>query len=40
MFKIVRGTNNLGIENKCVWATPRDTWTNDVTINITNTTEY
>ena len=25
-FRIVRGTNNLGIENDCAWAVPRDTW--------------
>lgn len=27
-FRIVRGTNNLGIESDCAWAVPRDTWTN------------
>jgi cathepsin X len=25
-MKIVRGSNNLGIESDCVWATPKDTW--------------
>lgn len=26
-FRLIRGTNNLGIENDCAWAVPRDTWT-------------
>lgn len=25
-FRIIRGTNNLGIEKTCWWAVPRDTW--------------
>jgi len=29
-FKIIRGTNNLGIESSCQWGIPKDTWTNDV----------
>jgi len=29
-FRVVRGTNNIGIESDCAWATPLDTWTNDV----------
>lgn len=29
-FRIVRGTNNLGIESACYWAVPKDTWTNGV----------
>lgn len=40
MFKIIRGVNNLGVENHCSWAVPRDTWTHDVTVNVTNTTAY
>ena len=28
-FRIVRGINNLLIESRCSWATPKDTWTND-----------
>ena len=28
-FRVVRGTNNIGIESDCAWATPKDTWTND-----------
>jgi len=28
-FRIVRGVNNLLIESRCSWATPKDTWTND-----------
>lgn len=40
MFKIIRGVDNLGIEKNCNWAEPKDTWTNDVTVNITNSTVY
>lgn len=29
-FRVVRGTNNIAIESDCAWATPRDTWTNQV----------
>lgn len=29
-FKLLKGVNNLGIENLCYWATVVDTWTNDV----------
>jgi len=29
-FRIIRGTNNLGIEKSCWWAVPRDTWTHNV----------
>ena len=29
-FRLIRGVNNLGIENDCTWAVPRDTWTNDI----------
>jgi cathepsin X len=29
-MKLVRGKNNLAIESDCAWATPVDTWTNDV----------
>ena len=28
-FRVVRGTNNIGIETDCSWATPLDTWTKD-----------
>ena len=28
-FKLIRGINNLGIEQECSWAVPRDTWTSD-----------
>lgn len=34
-FRIVRGSNNLGIETSCQWATLKDTWTSDVR-NLTN----
>lgn len=40
MFKLIRGVNNMDIENECNWAVPKDTWTQDVTVNITNTTVY
>ena len=26
-FRMCRGTNNIGIESDCAWATPKDTWT-------------
>ena len=29
-FRVIRGVNNIGIESDCSWATPNDTWTNDV----------
>lgn len=29
-FRLIRGEDNLGIESTCSWATPVDTWTNDV----------
>ena len=29
-FRLIRGVDNLGIESTCSWATPVDTWTNDV----------
>lgn len=29
-FKLLRGENNLGIENDCSWGVPKDTWTEDV----------
>jgi cathepsin X len=29
-FKIIRGVNNLAIEQDCHWAVPTDTWTKDV----------
>lgn len=29
LFRLARGSNNLGIESHCVYAVPRDTWTND-----------
>mmetsp|Transcript_35218 Transcript_35218/g.49133 ORF Transcript_35218/g.49133 Transcript_35218/m.49133 type:complete len:95 (+) Transcript_35218:303-587(+) len=28
MFRVIRGVNNMGLENSCYWATPKDTWTN------------
>jgi len=37
-FRIVRGTNNLGIESDCAYAVPTDTWTNNVK-NITKKAE-
>ena len=30
IFKIIRGINNVGIENECSWAVPKDTWTQEV----------
>jgi len=29
-FRIVRGSNNLGIESDCYWGVPKDTWTDNV----------
>jgi len=29
-FRVCRGTNNINIESDCSWATPKDTWTNQV----------
>ena len=29
-FRVVRGINNIAIESDCAWATPKDTWTQDV----------
>ena len=29
-FKLLKGVNNLGIENLCYWGNVVDTWTNDV----------
>ena len=29
-FRLIRGINNLGIEQNCSWGVPKDTWTNDV----------
>ena len=26
-MRVLRGVNNIGIENECAWATPVDTWT-------------
>jgi len=34
-MRIVRGINNIAIESDCAWATPKDTWTNDVRHNTT-----
>lgn len=28
-MRIVRGKDNLGVETRCSWGVPRDTWTND-----------
>lgn len=25
-FRVVRGSNNIGIESACAWATAKDTW--------------
>lgn len=30
MFKLVRGIDNLGLESHCVYAVPRDTWSEDL----------
>jgi len=37
-FRVVKGTNNIGIESACSWAVPVDTWTNDDK-NVTGTEE-
>lgn len=29
-FRVVRGSNNIAVENSCYWATPVDTWTEGV----------
>ena len=29
-FKIIKGFNNLGLENLCYWGSPIDTWTTDM----------
>lgn len=29
-FRVVRGVNNIGIEQDCDWAVPKDTWTEGV----------
>ena len=29
-FRLIRGTDNLGIESTCSWAVPTDTWTDDI----------
>ena len=34
-FRVVRGINNIAIESDCAWATPLDTWTNDIRHNTT-----
>jgi len=34
-FRVVRGVNNIAIETDCSWATPVDTWTNDVRHHLT-----
>lgn len=36
-FRIIRGSNNLGIESSCAWGVPKDTWTAGVR-NYTNGT--
>lgn len=36
LFRIVRGTNNIGIESECAWAVPENTWDTPI---IHNTTE-
>jgi len=28
--RVIRGENNIAIESDCAWATPKDTWTEDV----------
>ena len=28
--RVIRGTNNIAIESDCAWATPKDTWTENV----------
>lgn len=34
-FQIIRGIDNIAIESDCAWATPKDTWTDDVRHNTT-----
>lgn len=29
-FRVVRGINNIGIEQDCSWAVPKDTWTEGI----------
>ena len=29
-FRVIRGVNNINIESDCSWATPLDTWTEEV----------
>jgi cathepsin C len=29
-FRIQRGSNAYGIESKCHWGNPQDTWTSDI----------
>ena len=29
-FRVCRGVNNIAIESNCAWATPVDTWTDQV----------
>jgi len=29
-MKLIRGKNNLAIADACAWATPKDTWTDQV----------
>lgn len=41
MFKLVRGTNNMAIENECNWAVPKNTWSdNSSDVDVTHTPEY
>lgn len=28
--RVIRGINNIAIESDCAWATPKDTWTENV----------
>lgn len=39
-FRVVRGTNNIGIESDCSWATVKDTWTADERHALTLTEKY
>ena len=36
-FRVVRGVNNIAIETDCAWATPKDTWSNPVIHQTTET---
>lgn len=27
-FRVIRGVDNIAIEDDCAWGTPKDTWTN------------